>query len=163
MAKVIKQNKKGLTLIELLIYMSIFSIICLMVTSSVFYLQKIIQNNNQNYYVKNHIYFNLNILQQYLYNSSVKIVDNELKIFDKNNNLILTQKIDNKHIKNIYQNKTFIIDEYLNFEKYEISLTENNRLLKFDITWSDNRGKLQHLTEYLVVINQNFLFYNVSI
>lgn len=155
MAKIIKQKKKGLTLIELLIYMSIFSIICLMITSSVFYLQKIIQNNNQNYYVKNHIYSNLNILQQYLYRSSVKVVNNDLKIFDKNNNLILTQKIDNKQIKNIYQNKNFVIDEYLNFEKYEVNLIENNRLIKFDISWTDSRGKLQNLTEYLVVINTN--------
>lgn len=152
--KLIKKHK-GVTLVELLIYMSIFSIICLMVTSSVFYLQKIIQNNNQNYYVKNHIYINLNILQQYLYSSSVKIVDNELKIFDKNNNLILTQIIDNKQIKNIYHNKNFVIDEYLNFEKYEINLIENNRLIKFEITWLDSRGKVQNLTEYLVVINQN--------
>jgi competence protein ComGC len=155
MAKIITQNKKGLTLVELLIYMSIFSIICLIVTSSVFYLQKIIQNNNQNYYVKNYIYFNLNILQKYLYSSSVKIVDNELKIFDKNDDLILTQKIDNKQIKNIYQNKNFVIDEYLNFEKYEINLIENNRLIKFDISWIDSREKLQNLTEYLVVINRN--------
>jgi competence protein ComGC len=155
MAKIITQNKKGLTLIELLIYMSIFSIICLMVTSSVFYLQKIIQNNNQNYYVKNHIYFNLNILQQYLYSSSVKIVDNELKIFDKNNDLILTQRIENKQIKNIYQNKSFVIDNYSNFEKYEVKLIGNNRLIKFDIWWTDSRGKVQNLTEYLIVINQN--------
>ena len=155
MAKIITQNNKGLTLIELLVYMGIFSIICLMVGSSMFYLQKIIQNNNQNYYIKNQTYFNLNILQQYLYSSSVKIVDNELRIFDKNNNLALTQKMDNKQIKNFYSNKSFVIDEYLNFEKYEINLIENNRLIKFDISWVDSRGKSQNLTEYLVVINLN--------
>lgn len=155
MAKIKIQNNTGLTLIELLIYMSIFSIICLMITSSVFYLQKIIQNNNQNYYIKNQIYTNFNILQQYLYKAHVEVVGKDLKFFDKNNNLILTQKIENKQIKNIYQNKNFIINDYLNFEKYEISLIENNRLIKFEITWLDSGGKLQNLTEYLVVINLN--------
>jgi hypothetical protein len=90
-----------------------------------------------------------------LYSSSVKIVDNELKIFDKNNDLILTQRIENKQIKNIYQNKSFVIDNYSNFEKYEVKLIGNNRLIKFDIWWTDSRGKVQNLTEYLIVINQN--------
>jgi prepilin-type N-terminal cleavage/methylation domain-containing protein len=153
MAKIITQNNKGLTLIELLIYMSIFSIIFSMITSSVFYLQKIIQNNNQNYYIKNRIYFNLNILQQYLYSSGIEVVNNDLKIFDKNNSLILTQKIENKQIKNIYQNKNFIIDGFLNFEKYTVSSIDKGRVLRFDISWVDSRGKVQNLTEYLIVIN----------
>lgn len=155
MAKIKIQKNKGLTLIELLIYMSIFSIICLMVSSSVFYLQKIIQNNNQNYYVKNQIYTNLNILQQYLYKAHVEVIDNNLRFFDKNNNLILIQKIDNKQIKNIYNNKSFTFGEYLNFEKYELEMIEKDKLIKFDISWLDGRGKRQNFVEYLVVINQN--------
>lgn len=155
MAKITTQNNRGLTLIELLIYMSIFSIICLIVSSSVFYLQKIIQNNNQNYYTKNQIYFNLNILQQHLYSTHVEIIDGDLNFFDKNNNLFLTQKIENKQIKNIYQSKNFVIDEYLNLEEYKIELIDKNRLLKFDISWFDNRGKIQNITEYLIVINLN--------
>ena len=155
MAKIKTQKNKGITLIELLIYMSIFSIICLMISSSMFYLQKIIQNNNQNYYIKNQIYFNLNILQQYLYKSHVDIDNNNLKIFDKNNNLILIQGIENNKIKNIYQNKSFIMDDDLKLEKYEISFIEKDRLIKFDISWLDNRGKYQNIIEYLIVINQN--------
>lgn len=162
MAKIIKYKKikqnihsNGLTLIELLIYMSIFSIIFIIITSSVFYLQKIIQNNNQNYYVKNQIYTNLNILQQYLYKTHIEMAGNDLKFFDKNNNLILTQKIENKQIKNIYPNKSFIIDDYLNFEKYEISLIDNGKVLRFGISWFDSRGKVQNIVEYLIVINLN--------
>jgi prepilin-type N-terminal cleavage/methylation domain-containing protein len=156
MVKIIKKiQNKGLTLIELLIYMSIFSIILLMINSSVFYLQKIIQNNNNNYRIKNQIYFNLNILQQYLYKNSVSVQDKNLNLFNKNNDLILTQKMENSQIKNIYQNKEFepLYSVYL--EKYNVSLIDNNHLLKIEISWKDNRGKIQNLIEYLIVINQN--------
>jgi type II secretory pathway pseudopilin PulG len=155
MAKINTRTNKGITLIELLIYMSIFSIICMMISSSMFYLQKIIQNNNQNYYYKNQIYLNLNILQQYLYKTQVELYAGDLNFLDKNNNKILSQKIENMQIKNIYQNKSFIIDEFLYFKKYEISLMDNGRILKFDISWIDGRQKTQNLIEYLVVINQN--------
>jgi competence protein ComGC len=155
MDKIIKIKNKGLTLVELLIYMSIFSIMLLTINSSVFYLQKIIQNNNNNYYIKNQIYFNLNILQQYLYKNSVSIQNQSFNLFNKNNDLILTQKMENSQIKNIYQNKEFepLYNVYL--EKYNLSLIENNHLLKIEISWKDNRGKIQNLIEYLIVINQN--------
>lgn len=155
MDKIIKIKNEGLTLVELLIYMSIFSIMLLMINSSVFYLQKIIQNNNNNYHIKNQIYFNLNILQQYLYKNSVNIQNQSLNLFNKNDDLILTQKIENHQIKNIYQNKEFepLYNVYL--EKYNLSLIENNHLLKIEISWKDNRGKIQDLIEYLIVINQN--------
>ena len=73
----------GLTLIELILYMGIFCFMFLAMMSTVFYLQKIIQNNNHNYYVKNQIYSNLNILQQYLYRSRMELGNHELKIFSK--------------------------------------------------------------------------------
>lgn len=156
MDKIIKKTQNGgLTLIELLIYMSIFSIILLMINSSVFYLQKIIQNNNNNYYIKNQIYFNLNMLQQYLYENSVSIQNQSLSLFNKNDDLILAQKMENSQIKNIYQNKEFesLYNVYL--EKYNLSLIDDNHLLKIEISWKDNRGKIQNLIEYLIVINQN--------
>lgn len=148
-------KNKGVTLVELLVYIGIFSIILFIISSSSFYLQKIIQNNNQNYYIKNQIYYNFNVLQQYLNKSYVELSGNDLKFFDKNKRLILTQKIENNHIKNIYQNKNFIIDEYSNFQKYEISLIDKGRVIMFNISWLDNRNKIQNLTEYLIVINQN--------
>jgi hypothetical protein len=92
-------------------------------------------------------------LQQYLYSLNIEVINNELKIFDKNNNLILTQKVENKQIKNIYQNKNFVIDEYLNLEEYTVSLIDKDRVLRFDISWVDSRGKIQNLIEYLIVIN----------
>lgn len=148
-------KNKGVTLVELLVYIGIFSIILFIISSSSFYLQKIIQNNNQNYYIKNQIYYNFNVLQQYLNKSYVELSGNDLKFFDKNKRLILTQKIENNHIKNIYQNKNFIIDEYSNFQKYEISLIDKGRVIMFNISWLDNRNKIQNFTEYLIVINQN--------
>ena len=151
----INLKNKGLTLIELILYMSIFSMIFLMIMSSVFYLQKIIQNNNQNYYVKNQVYENLTILQQYLYKSHITITNQNLNFFDKNNRQILTQKLDQKHIQNVYSNKTVTPIQYINFEGYNLQLLDNGRVLKIEISWFDNRRKLQVLTEYLIVINQN--------
>jgi type II secretory pathway pseudopilin PulG len=153
MAKINKN--KGLTLVELLLYMSIFSILFLTITSSVFYLQKIIQNNNQNYYVKNQIYTNLNILQQYMYKNLVTVEGQEIKIFTKTGDLILTQKIEKYQLKNIYTNSEFFINDKIFFTNYNISQIEKNRLLKFEISWLDSRGKSQNFTEYIVVINQN--------
>jgi competence protein ComGC len=153
MAKI--NNNKGLTLVELLLYMSIFSILFLTITSSVFYLQKIIQNNNQNYYVKNQIYTNLNILQQYMYKNLVTVEGQDIKIFTKTGNLILTQKIEKYQLKNIYSNSEFVINDKIFFTNYNISMIEKNRLIKFEISWLDSRGKTQNFTEYIVVINQN--------
>ncbi len=148
-------KNRGLTLIELLIYMSIFSIIFIMITSSVFYLQKIIQNNNQNYYVKNQVYQNLNILQQYLYRSRITITDQSLNLFDKNNKLIFTQNLDQGILKNTYEHKTFNGIEQVNFERYNLELTDNNRILKIEFSWLDNRGKVQNYMDYLIVINRD--------
>ena len=153
---IFKNNKnKGLTLIELLIYMSIFSIILLMINSSVFYLQKIIQNNNRNYYIKNQIYLNLNMLQQYLYRDYVTVDNKGLNIFNKNNDLIMTQSLENNRIKNVYKNKWFYIVDNVYLQKYNISLIDDNSLLKVEVLWNDDRGKSQNLTQYLIVINQN--------
>ena len=152
MAQIITKNK-GVTLIELILYMSIFSMIFLMIMSSVFYLQKIIQTNNQNYYVKNQLYENFNILQQYLYKSHINITNKNLNFFDKNNTLMLTQKINQKHIQNVYKNKAITQMEYINFETYNLELLNNDRILKIEISWLDNRGKSQNLIEYLIVIN----------
>ena len=151
----INTRNQGMTLIELLLYMSIFSIIFLLIMSSVFYLQKIIQNNNQNYYVKNQVYENLNILQQYLYKSHITITNQNLNFFDKNNRLILTQKLDQKYIQNVYNNKTITPMQYIRFEEYNLQLLDNSRVLKIKFSWLDTRGKPQTLTEYLIVINQN--------
>jgi prepilin-type N-terminal cleavage/methylation domain-containing protein len=156
MAQIVKKTQnKGFTLIELLVYMSIFSIILLIVNSSTFYLQKIIQNNNSNYYIKSQIYFNLNILQQYLYRTNISIEDNKLNFFDRNNNLILTQKLENSEIKNVYLNKEFNLMESIYFQKYNMSFIDSNKVLRIEMSWKDNRGKTQNLTEYLIVINQN--------
>ena len=157
--KTLYKQEKGMTIIELLIYMSIFSIIMLMIISSVFYLQKIIQNNNQNYYVKNQIYYNLNILQQYLYKTHVELSKNingqDLSFFDKENNLILIQKIENKKIKNIYKNKAINIIDDISFDDLKIELLDNDRVLKYTFSWKDSRFKNKVITEYLIVINRN--------
>ncbi len=146
---------KGVTLVELLLYMGIFSILFLTITSTVFYLQKIIQNNNQNYYVKNQIYTNLNILQQYMYKNSVVLDSQNLQIIDRNGNTVLTQKIENNQLKNIYSNSEFLINDKIFFTTYNISQLEKDRLIKFEISWLDSRGKSQNFTEYIIVINQN--------
>ncbi len=146
-------RNKGITLVELLVYMAIFSIIFLSILSSVFYLQKIIQDNNQNYYVKNQIYFNLNILQEYLYNSQIKIENNELQISDGSDNLIMTQYLASSTLKNKYVNKEIDPLPLVQLETYAFELTDNNRILKFETSWKNNRNKIQTLTEYLVVIN----------
>lgn len=151
----INLRNRGLTLIELILYMSIFCFIFLVMMSSVFYLQKIIETNNQNYYAKSQIYRHLNLLQGYLYKSHITVENNNLNFFDANNNLILTQKLEQQTIKNIYKDKTFNAIDYVNVQSYTFELVDSNRVLKIEFSWLDNRGRVQNLTEYLIVVNQD--------
>lgn len=151
----INLKNRGLTLIELILYMSIFCFIFLVMMSSVFYLQKIIETNNQNYYVKSQMYRHLNILQSYLYKSHIAIENDNLNFFDTNNDLILTQKLEENSIKNVYRHKTLNAIEYVNFQSYTFELIDMNRILKIEFSWLDNRRKLQNFTDYLIVINRD--------
>ena len=151
----INSRYKGLTLIELILYMSIFCFIFLIMMSSVFYLQKIIETNNQNYYVKSQIYRHLNILQSYLYKSHVKIENENLQFFDKNNTRIFTQKFEQNNIKNIYLDKEFNAINFVIFQSCTFELVDLGKVLKIEFSWLDNRGKAQRLTEYLIVINRD--------
>lgn len=154
MAK-IRQGSRGITLIELLVYMGIFSLLFVVITSSVFYMQKIIQSNNQDFYVKNQIYNNLDILQQYLRKSGVVVSNGEVRFLDKDNNTILTQKLMESHLVNTYRDKSFDPIHGIKIEGYQASIIENGRVLQIDFSYTDARGKSQKLTEHLIVIRQN--------
>jgi prepilin-type N-terminal cleavage/methylation domain-containing protein len=149
----LKPNQKGMTLIELLVYMSMFSIMMLTVTSSLFYLQKIIQNNNHNYYVKNQIYRNLAILQEHLRDSSIVLDNQELSLFSKNGTAAMAHHLEDDQPVFVYRDKKFNPYHQINFQGYSMSLVDKNRLLKFEISWLDTRGRRQVLVEYLIVIN----------
>lgn len=155
MAQIKTSSCKGITLVELLLYMSIFSIIFVMTLSSIFYMQKIIQHNNQDFYIKNQLYVNLDILQQYFELASVKIIGNELNLFDKSGALILAQKYENGHLSNIYKTKRFDVLRDVQITNYHPTLLSNGTLLKLDISYLDARQKPQILTEYLIVISRN--------
>lgn len=150
----IKQNK-GISLIELILYMSIFMFVFTTVISSTLYIQKMIQNNNYNYYVKNQFYMNFDILQQYLYRNRVEFDGVNIYFFDKNNVKIFTQNIENNNIKNIYRDKDISILEGVSIKQINIEFLENNRLLSYSIYWLDQLGKERFLTEHFIVINQN--------
>jgi Tfp pilus assembly protein PilE len=154
MAK-IKQASRGITLIELLVYMGIFSLLFLVISSSVFYMQKIIQSNNQDFYVKNQIYRNLDILQQYLKKCSVVVLSGEVRFLDKNNNVVLTQKLAQNHLVNVYRDKSFDPINGIKIDGYQASIIENGRVLQIVFSYTDARGKSQRLTEYLIVIRRN--------
>jgi len=149
----IRSYQKGTTLIELLVYMGIFSIMMLMVSSSIFYLQKIIKNNNHNYYVKNQIYTNLTILQHHLDNASMTLENDELKLFSKTGKLIMSQKIQDGQPQFIYRDKNFNPYHLIDFQTYHMALIDKNRVVQIEISWLDMRGKPQTLVEYLIVIN----------
>lgn len=148
-------KNQGLTLIELILYMSIFCMIFLTVMSSVFYIQKIIQTSNQNYYVKNEMYKNLDILQQYLYSSHITVEGDALTFFDKQDNPVLIQTMTDGYIQNKYINKTIHPIEQITFQTYRLELQHSGRILQVQVSWLDGQGKTRDLTEYLIVINQN--------
>ncbi len=156
MDKIIISHKKGISLIELIIYISIFSIISIMITESLFYIQKIIQNNNQNYYIKNQIYNNLNILQQYLLSNRAEVVDEHISILDRNNNIIFEQILEDGEYKNIYNSRLqFKPMENIKIENIKIEFTEENRLIRYQISYKDQYQRVHDMTDYLIVINRN--------
>ena len=149
-------NKKGITLIELIIYMGIFSFIFITTISSLFYIQKIIQSSNESYYTKNQIYNNLNILQQYLFSFSVTVENGELNFFDQYNNLVFTQKVEGNVLKNIYPSgKVFESMPYINIDNLYFDMMNRDEVIRYVIIWKDNDNKHKQITEYLIVINKN--------
>ncbi len=157
MDKIIKQKQqKGITILELIIYMSILSVVLSIAFSSMFYIQKIIENNNYNYYVKNQLYKNFNVLQKYLYKYRLNIdtENKNISILGKDNKIILKQVLDNNNIKNIYEKSQFYPYEFLKLNNLDLKMINDN-ILELKYYWTDNRGNTHMLTDYLIVINQN--------
>ena len=152
----VKIINKGFTLIELLMYMSILSIMLLSIISSFIYFQKIIQNNNYNYFIRNQIYGQLNVVQQYLLNNRAVLHNDVLTIFDRYDNQIYDLDVSSNKIRNIYQLKgyDFYLLENTNFKNIKTEYLSNYRIIKYEFSWLDMFNREQYLTEYLIVINQ---------
>ncbi len=152
----VKIINKGFTLIELLMYMSILSIMLLSIISSFIYFQKIIQNNNHNYFIRNQIYVQLNVVQQYLLNNRAVLHNDVLTIFDRYDNQTYDLDVSSNKIRNIYQLKgyDFYLLENTNFKNIKTEYLSNYRIIKYEFSWPDMFNREQYLTEYLIVINQ---------
>ncbi len=151
----VKIISKGFTLIELIIYIGILSIILLSSISSLIHFQKIIQNYNQNYFIKNQIYVNLNIIQQYFLNNQFSFENNNLSFY-KDNLKINTFVFSDNKINSLYysNNKNISILENINFVNIKSEYVLNTRAIKFEFTWKDMFNREKKVTEYLIVINR---------
>ncbi len=151
-----KIKNKGFSLIELIMYISILSIVFLSIISSFLYFQKIIQNNNYNYFVRNEIYRQLNIAEQYLINNKSILHNDMLTIFNKEGSQIYDFDVSANKIRNIYLNKgfEFFTLENTNFVSTKAEYLSNYRIIKYEFKWKDMFNREQLLMEYLIVINQ---------
>ncbi len=143
---IFNKHNAGLTLVELILYMSIFSILVTGFLSASVYIQKIIQSYTYDYKAKACIYEQLSILQQYKGVLASKVPS-----------ITLDQE---KHMQLVYtypQQKIIKICDLIKFEELVYTTKEKPRTISeksevnIKFSFFDIRHKLISFTETLIV------------
>ncbi len=155
--------KKGITLIELLIYMAGFSILLTGFLSTSMYLQKQIQQQIFIYKAKECIYIKLDILQQYLnIAESVEIQDKSIRLLFNNKSVELgLNSIGNLEIRYIHAGVRKIISECTAIKLSNILFTMNKNSrtisakndIQVQIEFMDIRKKIINIQEHTTTPN----------
>lgn len=152
---------KGFTLLELVLYMSIFTILVGGVLYSSFYLQKVLEFNSVEYATKEQIYRNLELLQQHaqiatkieITTSSIKITNTHGYVEQTLENGIIYMKYGHANQKE----KSFTPFPYMIFEQFSFEKADrqNTVLTKSILTIHTKRQNMRNKTvesrEYILV------------
>ncbi len=131
--KIYKKNKRGFTLIELIIYMSIYMIIVFGIFQSIYILEKNIEENSKVFDLKKDIYKQLYIIQYYLNKADLFIINNEQKsILIETDKLKFRQYVDESgyiHFHYLYKNNMreidFILYDNIYFKQFSFEKDKN--------------------------------------
>lgn len=154
-------NKKGFTLLELVLYMSIFAVLVTGILYSSFYLQSVMQYNSGEYKIKEDIYRLVTLLQEFgkisthseVGTSSLKLLHKygfaEIRLENSNVYFIfshpdnsVTQFIELPHTK----------FEQLNFkriDRHDTFLTKS--ILEIEVQRKNSKNKTVTLVDFLVI------------
>lgn len=160
--------KKGMTLVELILYMGLFALIILLVFSTTFYLQKLFEDKLGEYAIRRDVYMHLRILQEYLVGTErIELGDNSFIFYMKNDSLQeIRQTLENGKINmeyrytDISKNKKFVVYELDIFDSFQLSASSSTlptlyveSRVKALIRWKNTRHKELEITEFLTIPN----------
>lgn len=155
-----KQTKRGITLIELVVYMGIFTLLVSGFLYTALYMQNILSYNATEYKIEEQIYRQLNLLQHHL-NSAIDVELSSTSIKITNSYGYMEQYFQNNllYIVYLYPSRSVLdiipypITQFTKFSFAQESQHETlsaNSIIWVDIERIDTRGKKKSLRTYLV-------------
>lgn len=156
------KHKKGFTLIESVIYMSVYIILTGGVLSTAFYLQRVMEHSALEYAVQEKIYMQLELIQNYLvYSSDIQISSSSIRM--RINNSFVTQELRGDFIYMVYEHsgqskKEFKIFPHIRFKKFSFKKQEygdtlqTQNILYVELERVDNQDSTKTLQEYVYLL-----------
>jgi type II secretory pathway pseudopilin PulG len=166
MVQYIKSHARGITLIELVLYMALFTILVTGVLYSTTYLQKTIEYNAFEYKARENIYRQLTLLQQYFAIADrVEVDGNTIKMQIKDKRV--TQELRDGRLVMVYaypNQPEKEIEPYIGTKFETFSLHDINRddtlyaksLFDVEVIRKDVRGKTKVVHEYILFPKVDF-------
>lgn len=167
-------RNKGITLIELLLYMSLFTVLILIVFSTVFYVQRIFADKKGEYIIRTQVHDHMRLLQQHLMNTEyIALDDDELTLYmytDPNPQALtaIHQYIEEERLilEYFYNNpalyKKIVVFEFSRFERFgfvwlgvlqDSNTVSRQSLLNVSIVWKNNAQKIIYMYEDIYIPN----------
>ena len=162
MAQSIKytNKKRGVSLMELILYMGIFVMLVIGVLYSALYMQKVLEYNAVEYKAQEQTYRQLGLLQQHMNSAGkIEVGSSSLKIFSRYGYMEQFLQDKTLHMRYVYPQKPIleiIPYPYLRLEKFSFVLETGhetllgNSMLKVEMERLDSRGKPKTLQERII-------------
>lgn len=153
--------KKGFTLLELVLYMGIFTVLVGGVLYSSFYLQELMQYNSIEYKTKEQIYRHLTVLQEFgKIATGIEIGTSSLKLINMNG--YVEQVLENSHIHLKFVHKDgFKIEftelPFTKFEEFNFKRADRQDtfftkcVLQIEAMRKNSKNKLVYLVDFLLI------------
>lgn len=159
-----KHTKRGVTLVELILYISLFTILVMGVLSSVVYLQSVLQYTALEHVNREQIYRQLDILQQYLVTATrVDIATTTIRIYGRYG--YIEQYVDQGVLRMIYHyddgllQKNIVPYPYLRLKDFSFTKNPRNFVdetlfkkgsISVRVAWLDNKKSVKYFEETLL-------------
>lgn len=153
--------QKGFTLLELILYMSVFTILVGGVLYSSFYLQNVLQYNSSEYTSKESVYRQLTLLEEYAKHATgIEYSSTSLKIITKNSYMEQILKDEVLVVRFGHLQKVeiqFVQFPYMKFQEFSFKRGEKEdtyltkSILYADIKWKNSKQKSGSLVDFLLI------------
>lgn len=153
--------QKGFTLLELILYMCIFTILIGGILYSSFYLQNVLQYNSSEYTSKESMYRQLTLLEEYAkHATAIEYSSTSLKIITHNSYMEQTLKDEVLIVTFGHLQKPeikFVQFPYMKFREFSFKRGEKQNtyltksILYADIKWENSKQKTSSLVDFLLI------------